>query len=132
MREWNGATLLVDVYNASPASMKAAIQVLGEGEVTGRRMAVIGEMKELGEATQEGHREVGRALLGAKVDWILLYLGAGTEETYDELRKGGQMDYTIDRAESIYDVHMFLYRKLKPGDVVLIKGSRALELESNT
>ncbi|HLK16955.1 MAG TPA: UDP-N-acetylmuramoyl-tripeptide--D-alanyl-D-alanine ligase [Fimbriimonadaceae bacterium] len=128
VREWNGATLLVDAYNASPASMLPAIEVLGEGDVSGRRIAVIGEMKELGEASMTGHRDVARALLQARVDWIMLF-GAGTEDTQDELLKGGQIPYTIEQAENLYDVEIFLRRKLKPGDVALIKGSRSLELE---
>lgn len=125
VREWNGATLLVDAYNASPASMIPAIEVLADGDVAGRRVAVIGEMRELGDASEAAHREIGRALLAARLDWVVLYGGGGTEATYDEL-KGGKM--RVDRAQSLGDVENSL-RSLKPGDVALIKGSRSLELE---
>ncbi|MHB8637335.1 MAG: UDP-N-acetylmuramoyl-tripeptide--D-alanyl-D-alanine ligase [Fimbriimonadaceae bacterium] len=125
VREWNGATLLIDTYNASPASMLPAIEVLGEGPVSGRRIAVIGAMRELGPATEAAHREVGRALLAANVDQILLY-GAETDPAYDELMKGGQAG--VKRAESLAEIEAFL-RMLQPGDVALVKGSRSLELE---
>ena len=125
VREWNGATLLIDAYNASPASMIPAIEVLRDGDVTGRRVAVIGEMKELGGASEAAHREVGRALVAAKFDLVLLY-GAGTEPTRHELVRGGQMG--VGRAESLKEVEACL-RALLPGDVALVKGSRSLELE---
>jgi UDP-N-acetylmuramoyl-tripeptide--D-alanyl-D-alanine ligase len=128
VREWNGATLLVDVYNASPASMKAAIEVVGEGNVTGRRVAVIGEMRELGDASGEGHRDVARALLTAGIDRVLLY-GAGTSETFDELSRANKAGISVSRAENLEDVKAFISRVVEPGDVCLIKGSRALELE---
>lgn len=128
VRSYNGATILLDAYNASPASMLPAIEVLAEGPASGRRIAVIGEMRELGESSAKSHREVGRALVAAHFDRIVLY-GAATEPAYEELRNGGQPEQTITRAQTLNDIEAFLASNLEPGDAVLVKGSRSLELE---
>ena len=125
VREWNGVTLLIDAYNASPASMLPAIEVLGDGRVTGRRVAVIGAMRELGDATEAAHRDVAKALLAARVDQVMLY-GEETEPAYEELIKSGHAN--VEQAESLADVERFV-QALRSGDVALIKGSRSLELE---
>ena len=57
-RGLNGSTIIDDTYNASPASMRAALDLLGE--VPGRKIAVLGDMRELGAAESDGHRDVGR------------------------------------------------------------------------
>jgi UDP-N-acetylmuramoyl-tripeptide--D-alanyl-D-alanine ligase len=121
VRHMNGATVILDTYNASPPSMLAAIETLAELPATGRRMAVIGEMRELGEESEEGHRAVGEALRKHQIDEILL-VGPQT----DVCKERG-LDHART-AESLGDVTEFL-KSLRPGDVVLVKGSRALELE---
>ncbi|MFX8320205.1 cyanophycin synthetase, partial [Acinetobacter baumannii] len=62
-----GVKVILDAYNAAPASMIAAIQALAETPAR-RRVAVLGEMKELGDYTEQGHREVGEALNGSGID----------------------------------------------------------------
>lgn len=126
IRQWNGATILLDAYNASPASMIPAIEVLAEGPTAGRRIAVIGEMRELGEATDSGHRQVGEALASVGLDSILLY-GAATGPTLEALRTSSATP--VEQAYDLDAVEAFLRRELKPGDVALVKGSRSLELE---
>jgi UDP-N-acetylmuramoyl-tripeptide--D-alanyl-D-alanine ligase len=123
----NGATILLDTYNASPASMVAAIETLAELPCEGRRMAVIGEMKELGNFSDEGHRIVGRSLASNGIGPVLFY-GDATEATSQEAVDAGMKAESISVARSLDDVTEFL-RALQPGDVVLVKGSRALELE---
>jgi UDP-N-acetylmuramoyl-tripeptide--D-alanyl-D-alanine ligase len=127
IREFHGGTILLDTYNASPASMLAALEVLGESEVSGRRLAVIGEMRELGAETESAHREVGRALAQKQLDGVLLY-GEPTRFVREEAIRAGQSEETIEVAERLADVETYLER-VEAGDVVLIKGSRSLELE---
>ena len=116
-----GGTVLLDAYNASPAGMAVAIATLADLPARGRRMAVIGEMKELGEMAPQAHREVGEALNAAGVERALFY-GEGAAAAMATFEGDGAMAATLE------DVTAFL-RMMNPGDLVLVKGSRALELE---
>jgi UDP-N-acetylmuramoyl-tripeptide--D-alanyl-D-alanine ligase len=122
--ELNGAHVLLDTYNASPPSMIAAIETLAELPVAGRRRAVIGEMRELGDHAEESHRAVGKAISQHKLDDVL-FVGESTRWAMEEV-KAPQTKMRL--AQSTEDVREFL-RASQPGDAVLVKGSRALELE---
>jgi UDP-N-acetylmuramoyl-tripeptide--D-alanyl-D-alanine ligase len=121
----DGATILDDTYNASPASTIAALNLLDELE--GRRIAVLGDMLELGYYEQEGHEKVGmRALEVADVLVTVGTLGRIIGEV--ALRWGMDADkvYILDDRDEAID----LLKKLVRGeDVVLVKGSRALKME---
>ena len=127
--ERHGAFVLLDTYNASPDSTVAAIQVVCEVPCTGRRLAVLGEMLELGDFTEAGHRLVGKALAEADLDGVLL-TGGATDYIRDEATKRG---YPTNRIQSLSNLDLAEVAKylqtVNPGDLVLIKGSRALELE---
>ena len=116
-RERNGATILLDAYNAAPNSVLAAIETLRETPAAGRRVAVLGEMKELGDATEEAHRLVGAAAGGLD---DVMFIGETAETMRDAAGKG-----TVG---SLDDARAFLAR-LERGDVALVKGSRSLGLE---
>src|SRR5205814_9965384 len=66
-----GVQFLDDSYNANPDSMKAALRTLVELDTDGKRIAVLGEMLELGEESERGHREVGETAAGLKVDYLI-------------------------------------------------------------
>lgn len=125
--EREGATYLLDTYNASPPSMIAAIETLSELPAIGKRRAVIGEMKELGVFTIDAHCRVGEALAKSQITELLLY-GEATQDTYSAAIRSGFPESMITVANSIEEVATFL-RRSEAGDVVLIKGSRSLELE---
>jgi len=125
--ERDGVTILLDTYNASPPSMIAAIETLGELPVQGRRLAVIGEMKELGEYTEEAHRSVGISLACSSIEHVLFY-GSATAIAADVAIIKGMSANSISVTQSLEGVKAFL-ESAQPGDVVLIKGSRSLELE---
>ena len=120
VREVDGVTYLLDTYNASPASMIAALETIAEMESTGRRRAVIGEMRELGTLTEESHRSVGLAMKRLNLHDVLFY-GEATHWAREALGVG-EVTHSIEEARAFV-------RDSKPGDVVLIKGSRSLELE---
>lgn len=121
VRGWRGATLLLDAYNSSPTSLAAALEVLESAPCQGRRLAVVGEMRELGEFSASAHREVLQDLRGRNLHgWCLV------GEAFATLRH--DLDERGEFAPDIGEVRRFLLR-LQPGDVCLIKGSRALELE---
>lgn len=128
VRQVSGATVLVDTYNASPDSTVAAIRTMCELPAPARRLAVIGEMRELGAFAETGHRQVGRALGEAALDGVLLF-GDLTDYVESEAVRAGLDPARIRRAESLDDIRKFLH-SLGEGDLVLMKGSRALEMES--
>jgi UDP-N-acetylmuramoyl-tripeptide--D-alanyl-D-alanine ligase len=128
MRRVNGALFVVDTYNANPDSACASLRALMElpGQ---RRRAVLGEMKELGDFGRTGHQMVGRLAAELGLDEIL-FVGSAMEAGYEEALRAG---CPSERAEMIAEVDLDRVRawleKSGEGDVVLIKGSRALGLE---
>ncbi len=119
-----GCTVLDDTYNASPASMAAALDLLAE--IPGRRIAVLGDMKELGAAEREGHRAVGRrAAETADVIHAVGELAGIIAETAREM--GHDATYHWPTKEAAGEA---VVADLRPDDVVLLKASRAMELET--
>lgn len=125
--ERRGVCIVLDAYNASPPAVVASLEALESVPCEGTRNVVLGEMRELGEHAEAGHREVGRALSGTAVERVCLY-GPATRWMADEWLKSGRKESSLSQAETIRDVRSFL-DSLYPGDTVLIKGSRGLELE---
>jgi UDP-N-acetylmuramoyl-tripeptide--D-alanyl-D-alanine ligase len=119
----NGSTIIDDSYNASPAAMLAALDLLGELE--GRRIAVLGDMRELGVAEEEGHRAVGRR--AAECCDVFFVIGDNASITSSAAREAGHADVRI--LESSDDAAEELRAELRDGDYALIKASRALGLE---
>jgi UDP-N-acetylmuramoyl-tripeptide--D-alanyl-D-alanine ligase len=115
-----GIVIVNDCYNANPVSMRAALDHLGSMQVTGRRLAVLGGMLELGPDTAAYHREVGAHARGAGVEKIV---GVG------ELARDYAPDAWAPDADSAAAV---VEKLLRPGDAMLVKGSRAIGLERLT
>ena len=109
--------LINDCYNANPVSMRAALDHLATLEVSGRRVAVLGEMRELGPDAAVHHREIGEYARAAGVE---LLIGVG------ELAREYAPDTEVPDAAAAADA---LDRALGEGDTVLVKGSRAVGLE---
>ena len=118
-------TLIDESYNASPAAMTAALAVLGAISPAGcgRRVAVLGDMLELGDAAERFHRELGAPLGAAGVDCAFLVgdAMAALHEALPEACRGGWWRSADQAAIALLDF-------LKPGDVVTVKGSYALGL----
>jgi UDP-N-acetylmuramoyl-tripeptide--D-alanyl-D-alanine ligase len=117
-----GATVINDCYNASPLSVRAALDELAAETPSGRRIAVLGDMLELGAAEVELHREVGAAAEAAGVD-VLVTVGpraAAMLDTFD-----GESYAVADAAEAA----SLAGELVGPGDVMLVKGSRGVGLE---
>jgi UDP-N-acetylmuramoyl-tripeptide--D-alanyl-D-alanine ligase len=112
--------LIDEGYNASPASVGAALRLLGELPTTfgGRRIVVLGDMRELGERGAELHRDLAPALAAAKVDLAFLVgpLMLGLYELLPAPMRGGHRAKSEEMVEP-------LLRAIRPGDTVLIKGS---------
>ncbi len=123
----DGVTILLDTYNASPPSMISAIETLNEIPVEGKRLAILGDMKELGDFTEILHRSVGLAVSRSSLDRVLFF-GDSMKGAMDEALAQGFAASAVVHVQSLDDVRQFVSQSA-PGDVVLIKGSRSLELE---
>lgn len=121
--EFGGVTVINDCYNAGPESMAASLAVLGRR--TGRRIAVLGEMLELGELSQQAHLQAGR--LAGKNASCLLALGPHGEAMCQGAREAGlQNCRSFSDRETLIQA---LKEILAPGDVILLKGSHGMHLE---
>jgi UDP-N-acetylmuramoyl-tripeptide--D-alanyl-D-alanine ligase len=125
---WQGGTLsLIDEsYNASPASMEAALAVLGDAIPAdgGRRVAVLGDMLELGDAAERLHRELAGPIAAAAVDRVFLVGGAvaALDEMLPAATRGGLWQCAEEAIPALVSF-------LQPGDVVTVKGSYAVHID---
>jgi UDP-N-acetylmuramoyl-tripeptide--D-alanyl-D-alanine ligase len=120
-----GALLLDDTYNAAPPSVIAALNLLEDLE--GRKIAVLGDMLELGEYEERGHRMVG--VRAAQVADELVAVGERARWIADEARQSGMPDEDVHELEDADQVTAYLKDRIGEGDVVLVKGSRGMQLD---
>src|SRR5262249_26226586 len=123
----SGITVLNDAYNANPASMAAALRTLAASQ-SRRRIAVLGEMRELGSSAERAHREVGVAAAEARVDRLFL-LGEPAGEVRRGAEEAGLPAERIIVASSHQELAERLHAYCRPEDVVLLKGSRGAAME---
>lgn len=123
-----GALILDDTYNASPESMLAALNLLDE--LDGRKIAVLGDMLELGPYERQGHEMVG--IRAAQVAKILLTLGARAKIIAEAARKAGMKPSHIFEFEAPEPMIDWLNKNLTSSDAVLIKGSHGLRMDRIT
>jgi len=123
VRRGDGLTVIDDSYNASPAAVLAALAVLRE--VSARRVAVIGDMLELGAMSADAHEEVGRE--AARSADVLVGVGELARTAVETAKGAGLRDTHVvaDGAEAL----VLLKRIARPGDVILVKGSHSLALD---
>ena len=121
----NGATLIDDTYNSSPASCLAALDLLGE--LDGRHVACLGDMLELGAYEAEGHRLVGQRV--AQVAQRFVAVGQRGRLIGEEALRRGMPDGQVHFAGSNAEAVEILQRLTQAGDYVLLKGSRGMRME---
>ncbi|ACI19321.1 UDP-N-acetylmuramoyl-tripeptide--D-alanyl-D-alanine ligase [Dictyoglomus thermophilum] len=125
-RNKDGLVIIDDTYNANPDSMKTAIEYLELLDVPGRKVALLGDMLELGNYSIEGHKEVIEEVLKRNIDVIVLY-GQEMKKALDEFEK---IDWSkVHWSDNPEEIKSILRRSLQPKDTVLIKGSRAMRME---
>jgi UDP-N-acetylmuramoyl-tripeptide--D-alanyl-D-alanine ligase len=125
MRSQSGALILDDTYNASPDSTLAALTLLGELE--GYRLAVLGDMLELGPYEQQGHEMVGAR--AAEIVDELVTVGERAKIIAQSARQAGLPKAAITEFEDVSTVADFLQQRLTARHVVLIKGSRGMRMD---
>jgi UDP-N-acetylmuramoyl-tripeptide--D-alanyl-D-alanine ligase len=126
IKEIGGVQFLDDSYNANPDSMKAALRTLVELDAEGKRIAVLGEMRELGAESERGHREVGETAATLGVNQLIT-IGDTAKLIAEGARTAG-LD-NVSSTRSTGEAAKLLGEIAEPGDLVLIKGSRAARTE---
>jgi UDP-N-acetylmuramoyl-tripeptide--D-alanyl-D-alanine ligase len=124
-RNETGALILDDTYNAAPESMLAALNLLDE--LDGRKIAVLGDMLELGPYERQGHEMVG--MRAAQVAKVLITLGTRGHMIADAARRAGMKSSAIMEYEDIAPIVDWLAKNLNSNDAVLIKGSHGLRMD---
>ena len=126
-KDVKGYHVINDAYNASPMSMKAALNTLKD-IAKGRTVAVLGDMLELGDVAVEAHRQVGREAAGTGV-FALITRGPLGESIADGAIEAGMDAQSVSRCSSHEEAGQVLHEILQPGDTVLFKGSRGMQME---
>ncbi|AJE53245.1 UDP-N-acetylmuramoyl-tripeptide--D-alanyl-D-alanine ligase [Paenibacillus polymyxa] len=123
----DGLTVLNDAYNASPASMKAAIQTLSAYKTGGRKIAVLGDMLELGAEEKQFHEEIGRFAAKHNIEALFTYgaLGALIAQGAQGTMSTANVHAYTDKQKLIQHLRSYLHAD----DIVLVKASRGMRLE---
>ena len=126
----NGVTWINDSYNANPMSMSAAAEVLANLPVAngGRRIAVLGDMLELGAVSESEHNNAGASMARAQVDFMIL-AGMFAGKYLEGALAAGMKQDAVKVCDSVAEAAANLNAIVRPGDVVLVKGSRGMKME---
>jgi UDP-N-acetylmuramoyl-tripeptide--D-alanyl-D-alanine ligase len=127
MKVIRGIRVIDDSYNANPDSMVAALQTLAGIPAEGRRIAVLGKMNELGAESESGHRRVGEAAGREGID-CLVAVGKGAEPIAAAAAESGVKE--VIRVATTGEAADVLGKLAQPGDVLLVKGSRSVKMET--
>jgi UDP-N-acetylmuramoyl-tripeptide--D-alanyl-D-alanine ligase len=120
-----GLTIINDSYNANPTSVKNALELLSQMKAQGKRIAVLGDMLELGKRVVEFHREIGKAAAECGLDLLVTVGELGKEIATSAAAHGLRAESFEEKREAID----FLRDELSAGDLLLVKASRAIGLE---
>ncbi len=122
----NESLIIDDTFNSNPSSVLSALETVEKLEAL-RKIAVLGDMLELGEQCESGHREVGKAIPNS-VDFLFTY-GKKSEVIAHQAQKSGMKKENIFHFENIDELIELLKNTIQNKDIVLVKGSRAMQME---
>jgi UDP-N-acetylmuramoyl-tripeptide--D-alanyl-D-alanine ligase len=127
---YNGIKILNDSYNASPLSVKNALETLAEVARNNRKIAILGDMLELGEKTDFYHREIGKEVVKLSID-TLITVGQGGKIIAQSSKEEGMAEERVFSFEKNKKLNLAkkLLNLIKPGNFVLLKGSREMKME---
>ncbi len=124
----NGSKIIDDVYNSSPDSVRAALNVLSDLRGSGNTIAVLGDMLEMGEWAKVSHIEIGKYIVEKHID-VLVTVGKNGRYIAEGAREAGMPANKVKCFDRNLDVSYYLTHIIKTGDIVLIKGSRGMKME---
>jgi UDP-N-acetylmuramoyl-tripeptide--D-alanyl-D-alanine ligase len=120
-------SIIDDSYNSSPMAAKAAIKVLDKLKVSGRKFVVLGDMLELGQYTEAGHKEVGEAV--AHVADVLITVGSRAKIIAHTAKATGLPEEGVFEFGRAEEAGKFVQERIKTGDIILVKGSQGARTE---
>jgi UDP-N-acetylmuramoyl-tripeptide--D-alanyl-D-alanine ligase len=123
----NGSIIIDDTYNASPKATEHGLKSLSEIDAKGRKIAVLGDMLELGEYTRDEHYKIGQ--VAAKTAHKLYTVGIRARMMAEGALDGGMADENIMQCDTSIDAGKELVQILQAGDVVYMKGSQGVRME---
>ncbi|HZM70344.1 MAG TPA: UDP-N-acetylmuramoyl-tripeptide--D-alanyl-D-alanine ligase, partial [Candidatus Cryosericum sp.] len=121
----DGVEILDDAYNSNPVAMERAIDLLKEARPRGRRILASGDMLELGPYASRAHARLGQQVARAGID-LLVAVGPLSRKTADAARQGGGEAIHFESSEA---AAAWIEDAVRPGDLVLVKGSRGMKME---
>jgi UDP-N-acetylmuramoyl-tripeptide--D-alanyl-D-alanine ligase len=122
------STILDDTYNASPVAVDKALHILKEIETTGKKIAVLGDMLELGKYTASEHKKVGELVYDLKID-ILVAVGLRSEAIAEKAIEVGMKKDNVYVFRKSYEALHLVEELISENDVVLVKGSQSIRME---
>jgi UDP-N-acetylmuramoyl-tripeptide--D-alanyl-D-alanine ligase len=125
---FNGAQIYDDTYNSNPYALARTLELMTQAEVSGRRIAVIGDMLELGEQELQFHREAGKGI-PKSID-VVIGVGNRSQALLEGAREAGFQEANLRHFTDANAAGAFLRAFVQPGDLVLIKGSRGVGLDN--
>ncbi|MES2436837.1 MAG: UDP-N-acetylmuramoyl-tripeptide--D-alanyl-D-alanine ligase [Patescibacteria group bacterium] len=124
----NRDTLIVDdTYNSSPVAAHAALEALTELKLAGRKIAVLGDMMELGDYSIDEHKKIGEA--AAKTVDLFVAVGIRMRGAAEAALDAQMDEMSVMQFDTSVEAAQFLEKIIKPGDIVLIKGSQSMRME---
>lgn len=123
----NGSTLIDDTYNSSPDAVESALMTLKTLDCSGSRIAILGDMMELGKYSAMEHHRIGK--LASNIVSKLITVGQRSRATADEAIACGMKDSSVYHFDNSIEAGEFAKSLVKVGDIVLIKGSQSVRME---
>ena len=121
-----GVTLVDDSYNSSPAALKRTLETVHAASGSARKVAVLGEMLELGAHADALHEECGRAAAAAGLNLLIAVGGDAARAMADAAIRGGMAPDAVVHVATNEQAADLALQKIRPGDLVLVKGSRGI------
>lgn len=120
--------LIDDTYNASPRAAREALEALAKYPTAGRRIAVLGDMRELGALSDKLHEEIGALIVSLQID-LLITVGADARFFARGARAAVMSEDRVFSFDAPYEAGKFLQERMQEGDLILIKGSQGIRCE---
>jgi UDP-N-acetylmuramoyl-tripeptide--D-alanyl-D-alanine ligase len=121
--------ILNDAYNANPTAMQAALVTLLDVRSEGRHIAVLGDMLELGQYGIEAHKQIGEMVASLGIE-ILITVGNESQIMAESAVRAGMATKNVITCEDAETAAQLMKQLVEPGDVILVKASRAVGLEA--
>jgi UDP-N-acetylmuramoyl-tripeptide--D-alanyl-D-alanine ligase len=121
-----GVTLIDDSYNSSPSALRKALDIVATATGSARKIAVLGEMLELGDHAVALHRECGTAAQAAGLDFLIAVGGSAAAALAAAAVKAGMPIDSVSHVSTSSEAAALALQRVRPGDLVLIKGSRGI------